>query len=580
MIVLAIVALGRAGTVYICDCATGADTDCVAGSDLGSGVLPESAWQSFEFGRLSWAEADPGDSVLFCSGGSFEVGSANRWIANGCTAAAPCTIGQYEPPWASGDEERPILYIGGDGSALRFDDAGDARHQEGVRVTGLYLQCAGCNDAGGRGIILASDVDDVTVEDVVIDGFDIGIALGSSAPCAKDDAACDARNTRVTVRGSTIRNSRSYGFIGSGDDLVLEDNVFANNGRDPTTDHNLVIDATQSPDSGIRVIGNRLSGSVPGEDETCTTTEIQILGVHTGMQVVGNSILEESAGSNCWGIAAAPDLTGRPEGFYTATIKNNVIRNVGDVGIGVSSCDLCVVENNVVVWDDADRNVQGIVAPVATREDDDQPIEALTVRNNTIVTASTGTGISVRDEGEGHVVVSNALLYTGTSPDWNCLDLNLPIGSYVAVDYDMCWFPDAAGEWNEGWGTVPDPLSAWSAASGLCAHCRTVDPALDPRSGAPIDLASAVIGAGHPTLSSPDDLFGRPRLDPDAGAYEGLAPVDTGDTGDTGDTAMAGDSDAPVDDEPSDDGCTCGARAPLSAWAGILAGLLAARRRR
>lgn len=584
MFVLALLALGRAGTVYICDCETGADADCVQGDDGTAGGSASAPWRSVELGRLDWSDAVGGDSVLFCEGGALEIEGAGRWVASGCTAAAPCTIGSYAPPWGSGDESRPILSVVGDLSGLRFDDPGEARHQEGVQLRGLHLVCAECTDAGGRGVMLGNDVDDVAIEDMVIEGFDIGIVVGGSAECAKDDPLCDGKSVRVAIRGSTIQGNLSFGITASGDELVIEDNVLADNGRDALTDHNLAIDAAQSPDADVQIVGNQLRGSVPDDDESCRTAEIHVEGAHAGLQIVGNSIVEKGPVADaCWAISVGPDIASRPERFDSATIKNNVVRNAGAVGIGIASCDSCVVENNLVIWDGSDRSVRGIVAPAVARADDDDELNAVWVRNNTIVTASPGSGIEVGDEGDGHVVVSNAIVYTGTSPDWSCFDANLPTSSYEAFDYDLCWFPDAAGEWNDGWGTVPDALSAWQGGSGLCAHCLEVDPGLDD--GAPIDETSAVVGAGHPTLSSLDDILGRPRLDPDVGAYEWTLPQDTGDTG----TGKTDDTAAPVDsghDEgDSDHGggwgpCQCASGGFAGAWVSALAGLVALRRRR
>jgi hypothetical protein len=580
MFVLAIVALGRAGTVYICDCEPGADADCVPGDDGGAGASATAPWRSVELGRLEWVGAVAGDSVLFCEGGALPIESAGRWIASGCTAEKPCTVGSYVPPWASGDESRPILSVVGNLSALRFDDSGDARHQEGVQLRGLHLVCTECIDAGGRGVMLGNDIDDVAIEDMVIEGFDVGIAVAGSAPCAKDDPACDGKSSRVAIRGSTIERNLSFGITASGDELVIEENVLAHNGRDPLTDHNLAIDSAQSPDTNVQVVRNQLRGSVPDGDESCRAAEIHVEGAHAGLRIVGNAIFENGAVADaCWGISLSPDLASRPEWFDSATIKNNVVRNAGAVGIGIASCTSCVVENNLIVWDGSGRRVGGIVAPAVPRADDDDALDAVWVRNNTIVTASAGSGIEVGDEGDEHVVVSNVIVYTGTSADWSCFDANLPTASYAAFDHDLCWFPSSDGEWNDGWGTIPDPLSAWQGGSGLCANCREVDPGL--ADGAPIDETSAVVGAGHPTLSSLDDILGRTRLDPDAGAFEGALPQDTGDTGGgkADDTAGPIDSKHDEDDEPDDEGCGCG-HGRVASWFGVLSALVVLRRRR
>ena len=66
-----------------------------------------------------------------------------------------------------------------------------------------------------------------------------------------------------------------------------------------------------------------------------------------------NAYTKGEVADACWGIYVAPDLTSRPERFEAATIKNNVVRNAGAVGIGLASCVECVVENNLVVFNPA-----------------------------------------------------------------------------------------------------------------------------------------------------------------------------------------------------------------------------------
>jgi hypothetical protein len=81
-------------------------------------------------------------------------------------------------------------------------------------------------------------------------------------------------------------------------------------------------------------------------------------------------------------------------------------------------------------------------------------------------------------------------------------------------------------------------------------------------------------------LSSLDDILGRPRIDPDAGAYEWTPPEDTGDTG-----GKTDDTGAPVDsghdENGSDDGgCSCAHGRFAASWWFVISGLVIVRRRR
>src|SRR5512133_3303840 len=70
---------------YVCDCGAEADADCVAGSDAADGLSPETAWQSYDQARNSFAGLAAGDAIRFCRGGALSAENGDRWVAPGCT---------------------------------------------------------------------------------------------------------------------------------------------------------------------------------------------------------------------------------------------------------------------------------------------------------------------------------------------------------------------------------------------------------------------------------------------------------------------------------------------------------------
>ncbi|MFQ5857204.1 MAG: cellulase family glycosylhydrolase [Anaerolineae bacterium] len=508
---------------FVCDCSTGADPDCVPGDDANDGTTTTTPWRTYEKARSEFGNLSAGGSIRFCQGGTFDLTSAgDRWVNYNCTAANPCTVSDYTPLWASGDEGRPLLRKTA-GHAFRLGEYGDAVHDEGYVFENFDLTCTACETDNGYGFFLHSDVDDVVIDNVWIDGFDIGVYLGGSNACA-GDPDCDAHNDRLTLQNCTILNSLSHGFLGGGDDLVIRDCYFENNGTTPIFDHNIYLSdadiypgGSQASATGIRITGNELHRSAIDGDGDCAATSLVAHGNLTDLLIEGNVVREDvgRAKNVCWGISIDAGYA-TPERFEDVRIRGNKVINVGSVAIGISACVGCLIENNVVIHEQA-FGVTAIAVPDTSQESGDAQTTGAIVRNNSIYVTSPdwGTGIRVDSEGVGHTIVSNAMEYGGTSDWWSCLEADLPASSYDAIDYNVC-------EYSSGvWANWVGDLSNWQAL-GWGAHSQATDPGFTSSSDlSPALESAAVVAAGHPTLSSPTDIDGNSRdAAPDAGAYE------------------------------------------------------------
>lgn len=505
-----------ATTYYVCECDAEADGNCVNGNNANDGMSPATPWLTFETARSQFSSLAAGDAILFCQGGAFAASTASdRWVNGNCTAATPCTVADYTPPWASGDEARPILWRTVVAHGFALEDGGNAEHEEGYVFRNLDMRCVGCD---GNGFFLYNDIDDVLIENVSIDGFTIGVHAAGSNPCSSDPD-CDGENERLTVRNATIINNERQGHLGGNNGLLIEDSYFENNGSGTVFDHNIYV--SHADDMVIR--GNELYRSSLNGSGNCGGVPLVGHGVINNLLIEDNLIREDigKAEQGCWGIAIDAGYSGTAEQFTNVVIRNNRVENVGNLAIGVSSCIDCVIENNVIVHEQA-YGVTGIGVPDRAPGVGDAVTTNVTVRNNSISIGSSGTGISVVNEGNSHQIVSNAIRYSGSSNSWRCLRATLPAASYEAIDYNICGF--GSGSWAEGFTTLAD----WQN-QGWGIHSQAIDPGFLSNS---ILIAAtesaAMVDAGDPTLSAPTSINGIIRDgSPDAGAYElgvGLTP--------------------------------------------------------
>lgn len=511
----------RAAERFVCDCASGAAAGCVAGNDAAAGSTPATAWRSYDRAQDAWPGLAAGDSLRFCRGGVFPLSGSTQWHNPQCTAAQPCSIAAYSAPWASGGEPRPRL-MQSSGHGFVLANAGDAAPDGGYRVSDLELVCTGCSN-DDWGFFLFNDVDDVRLQRLRISGFGIGVHLSGANPCGSAPG-CDGRNSRIALLDSDIEGNRMLGWLGAGDDLLLADNRFIGNGSGTVFQHNVYLSQSNGSTHGIRVLRNELYRSAATASGSCQGGSFAAHGEHTDLLIEGNTIREDigAADPACWGLGLTPAYA-TPEGFVRAIIRGNTVRNVGNIAIALGSCQDCIVENNVIVSEQAFGSI-GIAAPAVARAADDLPLNRLTIRNNSLyLAAPSSIGIRLGDEGSQHAVVSNALHSTTTSGTWACLSLNLAVAAYAAVDHNVCGFAAGTGrEWEQGSGT----LAAWRAATGFDLASRSALPgfAAPAAPGYRLEAASAssaIVDAGHPTASSAVEFHGLPRhAPPDAGAYE------------------------------------------------------------
>lgn len=496
-------------TYYVCDCATGADPNCVQGNDANNGTNPATPWQSITKVQSVVNMLQSGDQILFAKGGAWTNSSMSIYNFNSISSN-PIVFDSYTPSW--GGQAKPILTESRSGyNVFEFSNPGNGVHDEGYLIRNLELRG---NGTGMQGFFLYNDVDYVTVENMDIDGFQIAVYLGEGNT---PDPGADQENQFFTLKNSNLINNASQGFLGGGDNLLIENCHFENNGfLGSVFYHNIYV----SLGDNVVIRANELfkCAIVNGQS---SSTSLVVHGLHDSLLIENNYVHEDSgtASNIAWGIAVDPAYA-TAEGFNNVTIRGNIVENMNNVAIGVASCRNTIIENNIII-SESGSGITGIAAPDRQRGTEDMPMDSVTIRNNTLFFRNTtgANAIVLGDEGGGHILVSNAVsLDNGIA-----FTLNLPASSYTAVDYN---FVETSTS-NAFWGNNTS-LSTWTSTTGFDANSQNGNPnytsTVAPYNFYPLSN-SPLIDNGHLTLSSAFDYNNINRISPDIGAYEYSNPL-------------------------------------------------------
>lgn len=499
---------GLATTYYVCDNAVGADPNCIAGSDSNSGTSMDAPWKSMANVVSIFSSLQASDQILFAKGGAWIDASMSNVYSYNSSAANPIVFDSYDPTW--GGTAKPILTESRAGFNLfNFADGGDADHDEGYIVRNLDLRGGG---TGQWAVFAYNDADYITMDNLEISGFEIGIHCAGSNP---PNLGADGQNQYMQLLNSRILDCSVQGFLGGGDYLIIEDCYFENNGfATAIFNHNVYI----SSGDDVVVRNNELyrSAIVNGFADGVSMV---VHGMHDNLLIEGNYIHEDPGAvtGNAWGIGVDPGGYGSPEGVSGLVIRGNLLLNMYNVGIGITACPGAVIENNLIINENA-SDLRAIVAPNRIREADDLAMTNVTVRNNSILLRNCtvfASAIEVGGEGSEHIVVSNVI----SMDDGNGFDLDLLDGDYQSVDHNMIELLN-----NADWGSN-QTLESWSLSRGFDLNSLTGDPQFTAPENPEYNLipmsSSPAIDAGHPDLSASIDYEGAARTGiADIGAFE------------------------------------------------------------
>jgi hypothetical protein len=519
-LMISVVMPAMAATYYFSDCAPGAIPSCAPGNNLNPGTDPGLPKRD-----MAGMKIKGGDIYRFARGASWSAIQI-RIYAPDSSRLAPTIFEDYAPTWGSG-APRPVLNGASDTSVIWFLDGTIAMHDEGYVLRNLDLR--GPADGTGKGLVLSNDVDHVTADGLLIRQFGIGVHVIRATTMS---SLSDGNSAFFTLRNSIISDNSDQGFLGGGNDLLIENNIFDNNGfAAAVRNHNIYLSGFT--DRAI-IRGNTLTNSaiVSG---VCSGVSLIAHGSHPRLTIENNLVLETNSGGGCWGIVLDSNTSSSttPQNFTGLIVRNNRVSLRGDAstGIGCSSCPGALIENNHVVRTGGTSSFYGIRWPtsdVFQPGRGDVPNGSVLVRNNSIyIDAPSRSHIAIKAPTDGSsedAVVSNLVVFGPTAnTEARCFDTGgRPASSFRVFDHNFCGRTYGSATWSKEYMTLPDARTAGFDVNGLSG-----DPRLEAAPAATngwilrVRPDSAAVSSAHRTYSAPTDYTGKLRDDrPDIGSVE------------------------------------------------------------
>ena len=393
--------LRATGTIhYVCDCQTGASSNCVPGSDSNPGTSPSAPLQSFAKAASTFAKMPAGDTLSLCRGGRWTITSGAGFANANCSKNSTCDLRDYRAPSYNGSEGLPAVWINGGsngGTILTFSHL--PAHHEGIRVLNLDLH--GTNN--DTAIFFWNETTDVDLCNLSMDGFNISVNMSGG------DKPEFGTPANVVLRGSRITNNSNIGYIAVCDNCAIEDSYFDNNGVVNATTHSVYFASQVWTVNGTNVVhettGMRLSRNEIHHSTTqCQGAPVAVHGRHKDVVLEDNLVDAVSSTDACWGPGVG--CGGYPYGcwFRNTIIRGNTFRNLGNVATSDNACVGCLIENNLIVMTKSGTAIQlGAEKPRAvgdstyTRWDGqpDDPTNNAIVRNNIIYFTPPASGLVV-----------------------------------------------------------------------------------------------------------------------------------------------------------------------------------------
>jgi hypothetical protein len=192
---------GYGKVYYVCD--TGGD------DTLNNGLSTATPFKTYAKAMSLYNSLLGGEAIAFCRGGNFLM-SANVTMSNAnATAANRVTVRDYQPPQGSKDAPKILVAEPATGAIYGLSiSGGTSGSREGVIIKNLHF--IGTNKAGDGfiwAIRLSNDTDYITIDNVKMEGFTIGVngsQMQSSTVAVADEVITDLTFTHNIGGGDTL----------------------------------------------------------------------------------------------------------------------------------------------------------------------------------------------------------------------------------------------------------------------------------------------------------------------------------------------------------------------------------------
>lgn len=407
---------------YYCDCREGAERGCRPGDDANPGTSPRAPRRSLADAAERFNSMGAGGTVALCRGGAFvgRVGIANPR----CRAADDstwCEFRDYVPPWGSPGSARPRIDAGAGNAFMVWNSQGA---YEGYRFWNLDVRHSARHVDGPRSFFVVNRQRHVDVCNVRGEGGSIGVETN--------------RDTEdVTIRDSTWVHYGYQGMYLESDRLVVDGNVFVDNG-DQTIDpgkggwmHTIYVACNDAarPCRGVRIVNNHLRTNPDGDWGRCRGHMLILRGHLPGI-VVENNLVEGSGPYGCGGLSLSGSFA-RTEIRGAVVRRNRILWGEGRTTVmQVDGCRDCVVTDNLVEHAGGPGSI-GMIHPEHASTDPGStagPTTGTVIQNNTFRMVRGGVALQIAKEGRDFVVENNAAWTEGEV----CFDVRRPTLRFAA----------------------------------------------------------------------------------------------------------------------------------------------------
>lgn len=284
--------------------------------------------------------------------------------------------------------------------AIEFGGWQNTTNDGGYTIRNLKLDGLGTAEWG---LWLRDNLRNVTVENVEITGFTIGIHSQSVAPHGV---------TRVAIRNSRITRNRTMGFLGSFNDSVIEGSTFEGNNFAGSVFHHAIYMSGNAYGGRNNVVRNNTftrNSVVNGE---CTGGNVTFHGQMDGMLIEGNLIEQDSSTGGCYGFSITTGYD-TAEWFRNFVVRNNTVVNLGNCSVCVNAAPGIVVENNKFIKAQATYHA-GVSIGGDVGAGDAADRDAI-VRNNVACFPAAGAYQMAANVNSPGAQVSGNVVYTGAA---------------------------------------------------------------------------------------------------------------------------------------------------------------------
>ena len=404
---LALPALATATDYHFSDCQQGAATGCVPGDNRNAGTDPAAPKRNLHGFDANAVPA--GTRLLFARGGAWS--HATLVLENlQATPERPLVIDAY------GSGSAP-LWRTVQGNAIDFGGWQNTSNDGGYTIRNLRLDGLG---SATWGLWLRDNVRHVTVENLEITGFAIGIHSQSGTPHGV---------SHVSIRNSRIALNRDIGLLASFDEALIENNVFErNNFSGSVFRHAIYLGSGQRESRNVTIRGNTLRNNsicrdaalCPGKRPVtgaCDGGNLTVHGRWTRVLIENNRIEQPASSPGCYGISITAGYDS-PEWFRDFVVRGNVLINLGACSVCASAAPGILVEGNTII--NRQENAHTGIAIGGRLGPGDAPDAGAMVRNNVACFERPARGQAIaRVAGAGAVITGNSV-HTGEAAGVKC----------------------------------------------------------------------------------------------------------------------------------------------------------------